>query len=246
MDLIIKAPFVPTGDQPQAIEQLTQGIEQGIPYQTLLGVTGSGKTFTIANVLQNVKRPALVLSHNKTLAAQLYSEFKEFFPENAVEYFVSYYDYYQPEAYLPHTDLYIEKDASINEDIDRLRLSATSALLSRQDCLVVASVSCIYNLGSPEDYRESLVFLDVGQIIRRDELLRHLIDIQYERNDYEFIRGKVRVRGDTIEVYPAYAQSAVRIELFGDEIEKIVEFNPVDGKKIAELSKIAIYPAKHF
>ncbi|KKQ66878.1 MAG: Excinuclease ABC subunit B, excinuclease ABC subunit B, partial [Candidatus Peregrinibacteria bacterium GW2011_GWF2_38_29] len=188
----------------------------------------------------------LVISHNKTLAAQLYSEFKEFFPQNAVEYFVSYYDYYQPEAYVPSTDTYIEKDASINDRLDRLRLSSTTSLLSRQDCLVVASVSCIYNLGSPEDYRESLVFLDVGQIIRRDELLRHLIDIQYERNDYEFIRGKVRVRGDTIEVYPAYAQSAVRIELFGDEIEKIIEFNPVDGKKITELSKIAIYPAKHF
>ena len=238
--------FKPAGDQPQAIEALTLGLKDGRKYQTLLGVTGSGKTFALAHTIAKINKPALVISHNKTLAAQLYSEFKEFFPENAVEYFVSYYDYYQPEAYVPSTDTYIEKDASINDRLDRLRLSSTTSLLSRQDCVVVASVSCIYNLGSPEDYRESLVFLDLGQIIRRDELLRHLIDIQYERNDYEFIRGKVRVRGDTIEVYPAYAQSAVRIELFGDEIEKIVEFNPVDGKKITELSKIAIYPAKHF
>src|SRR3989339_1221828 len=238
--------YNPAGDQPLAIDALAQGIGCGEKYQTLLGVTGSGKTFTLANVIAKINKPTLVISHNKTLAAQLYGEFKEFFPENAVEYFVSYYDYYQPEAYVPSTDTYIEKDASINDRLDRLRLSSTTSLLSRQDCVVVASVSCIYNLGSPEDYRESLVFLDLGQIIRRDELLRHLIDIQYERNDYEFIRGKVRVRGDTIEVYPAYAQSAVRIELFGDEIEKIVEFNPVDGKKITELSKIAIYPAKHF
>ncbi|MDO8748909.1 MAG: excinuclease ABC subunit UvrB [Candidatus Omnitrophota bacterium] len=238
--------FKPAGDQPQAIEALTQGIKDGRKYQTLLGVTGSGKTFALANTIAKINKPTLVISHNKTLAAQLYGEFKEFFPKNAVEYFVSYYDYYQPEAYVPSTDTYIEKDASINDRLDRLRLSSTTSLLSRQDCLVVASVSCIYNLGSPEDYRESLVFLDLGQIIRRDELLRHLIDIQYERNDYEFIRGKIRVRGDTIEVYPAYAQSAVRIELFGDEIEKIIEFNPVDGKKITELSKIAIYPAKHF
>src|SRR3989339_102623 len=238
--------YNPAGDQPLAIDALAQGIGCGEKYQTLLGVTGSGKTFTLANVIAKINKPTLVISHNKTLAAQLYGEFKEFFPENAVEYFVSYYDYYQPEAYVPSTDTYIEKYASINDRLDRLRLSSTTSLLSRQDCVVVASVSCIYNLGSPEDYRESLVFLDLGQIIRRDELLRHLIDIQYERNDYEFIRGKVRVRGDTIEVYPAYAQSAVRIELFGDEIEKIVEFNPVDGKKISELSKIAIYPAKHF
>ena len=238
--------FKPAGDQPQAIEALTQGIKDSRTYQALLGVTGSGKTFTLANTIAKINKPTLVISHNKTLAAQLYEEFKEFFPENAIEYFVSYYDYYQPEAYVPSTDTYIEKDASINDRLDRLRLSSTTSLLSRQDCLVVASVSCIYNLGSPEDYRESLVFLDLGQIIRRDELLRHLIDIQYERNDYEFIRGKVRVRGDTIEVYPAYAQSAVRIELFGDEIEKIIEFNPLDGKKISELSRIAIYPAKHF
>ena len=242
----LESSFKPAGDQPQAIEALTQGIKAGRKCQTLLGVTGSGKTFALAHTIAKINKPTLVISHNKTLAAQLYSEFKEFFPQNAVEYFVSYYDYYQPEAYVPSTDTYIEKDASINDRLDRLRLSSTTSLLSRQDCLVVASVSCIYNLGSPEDYRESLVFLDVGQIIRRDELLRHLIDIQYERNDYEFIRGKVRVRGDTIEVYPAYAQSAVRIELFGDEIEKIIEFNPVDGKKITELSKIAIYPAKHF
>ena len=187
--------FKPAGDQPQAIEALTQGIKDSRTYQALLGVTGSGKTFTLANTIAKINKPTLVISHNKTLAAQLYEEFKEFFPENAIEYFVSYYDYYQPEAYVPSTDTYIEKDASINDRLDRLRLSSTTSLLSRQDCLVVASVSCIYNLGSPEDYRESLVFLDLGQIIRRDELLRHLIDIQYERNDYEFIRGKVRVRG---------------------------------------------------
>lgn len=238
--------YKPAGDQPQAIAGLTRGIQKRDKYQTLLGVTGSGKTFTLANVIANVNKPVLVISHNKTLAAQLYSEFKEFFPENAVEYFVSYYDYYQPEAYIPTTDTYIEKDASINDRLDRLRLAATSSLICRSDCLVVASVSCIYNLGSPADYKESLVFIAKGQSVSRDELIRKLIELQYERNDYEFIRGGLRVRGDIIEIYPAYAQTAVRLELSGDEIEHISEFDPVSAKKITQLEKIGIYPAKHF
>lgn len=238
--------FRPAGDQPRAIEQLARGIQESEKYQVLLGVTGSGKTFTLANVIANVNRPTLVISHNKTLAAQLYSEFREFFPENAVEYFVSYYDYYQPEAYIPATDIYIEKDASINDRLDRLRLSATTSLMARRDCLIVASVSCIYNLGSPGDYRESLVFMEKGQLISRDAIIRRLIEIQYERNDYEFIRGRIRVRGDVVEVFPAYMQTAIRVELCANKIEKIMEFNPVDGLKITELEKIAIYPAKHF
>lgn len=238
--------FNPAGDQPQAIEDLARGIQEGEKYQVLLGVTGSGKTFTLANVIANVNRPTLVISHNKTLAAQLYSEFKEFFPENAVEYFVSYYDYYQPEAYIPATDTYIEKDASINDRLDRLRLSSTTSLMARRDCLVVASVSCIYNLGSPGDYRESLVFIEKGQIVSRDNIIRKLIEIQYERDDYEFIRGRLRVRGDVVEVFPAYMQTAIRVELCANKIEKIMEFNPVDGSKIAGLEKAAIYPAKHF
>ena len=238
--------FRPAGDQPRAIAGLTQGIQKKDKYQTLLGVTGSGKTFTLANLIAKVNKPVLVISHNKTLAAQLYSEFKEFFPENAVEYFVSYYDYYQPEAYIPTTDTYIEKDASINDRLDRLRLAATSSLICRSDCLVVASVSCIYNLGSPADYKESLVFIAKGQSISRDELIRKLIELQYERNDYEFIRGGLRVRGDIVEIYPAYAQTAVRLELSGDEIEHISEFDPVSAKKITSLEKIGIYPAKHF
>jgi excinuclease ABC subunit B len=211
-----------------------------------LGVTGSGKTFTLANVIEKINKPTLVISHNKTLAAQLYSEFKEFFPENAVEYFVSYYDYYQPEAYIPATDTYIEKDASINDRLDRLRLSATSSLLSRRDSLVVASVSCIYNLGSPEEYRDLLVCIEKKQTISRDELLSRLIGIQYERNDYEFIRGRVRVRGDTVEVFPAYRETTLRIEFFGDEIQNISEVEPLSAKIIAPLEKVAIYPAKHF
>ena len=238
--------FRPAGDQPRAIAGLTQGIQKKDKYQTLLGVTGSGKTFTLANLIAKVNKPVLVISHNKTLAAQLYSEFKEFFPENAVEYFVSYYDYYQPEAYIPTTDTYIEKDASINDRLDRLRLAATSSLICRSDCLVVASVSCIYNLGSPADYKESLVFIAKGQSVSRDELIRKLIELQYERNDYEFIRGGLRVRGDIVEIYPAYAQTAVRLELSGDEIEHISEFDPVSAKKITSLEKIGIYPAKHF
>ena len=238
--------FRPCGDQPQAIEKLTQGILKGKRYQTLLGVTGSGKTYTIANVIANVNKPTLVISHNKTLAAQLYSEFKDFFPHNAVEYFVSYYDYYQPEAYIPQTDTYIEKDASINDELDRLRLSATSSLMTRSDCIIVASVSCIYNLGSPTDYEEKLLRLERGEKIPRNRLLRNLIDIQYGRNDTNFYRGKFRVRGDVIDIFPAYRQTAYRIEQFGDIIEKIYEINPLTGKILETTEKIALYPAKHF
>ncbi len=238
--------FSPGGDQPQAIKRLTGGLKRGLNYQTLLGVTGSGKTFTVANVIANIGRPALVISHNKTLAAQLYSEFKEFFPENAVEYFVSYYDYYQPEAYIPHNDIYIEKDASINEDIDRLRLSATSSLMSRDDIIVVASVSCIYGLGSPGEYGEMLAFFEEGQVISRDEIINKLIAIHYDRNDYDFKRSTFRVRGDTIEVFPAYTKTAYRIEQFGDKVEHIYEIDPLTGKAILEVHKAGIYPAKHF
>jgi len=238
--------YKPCGDQPRAIEELTNSIRSGKECQTLLGVTGSGKTFTLANVIKNLDLPTLVISHNKTLAAQLYSEFKEFFPDNAVEYFVSYYDYYQPEAYVPSTDTYIEKDASINDRLDRLRLSATTSLMSRKDVLIVASVSCIYNLGSPEDYREMLVFLKKDDVISRDDIISKLIQIQYERNDYEFVRGKLRVRGDVLEIFPSYEETAIRIELLGDKIENLSEFNPVSGNKITSLEKIAIYPAKHF
>ena len=238
--------YRPCGDQPRAIEELAVSLKKGEQFQTLLGVTGSGKTFTLANLIAKVNLPTLVISHNKTLAAQLYSEFKEFFPENAVEYFVSYYDYYQPEAYIPSTDTYIEKDASINDRLDRLRLSATSSLMSRNDCLIVASVSCIYNLGSPEDYRSMLVFLEQGEEISRDDLINRFIQIQYERNDYEFIRGRLRVRGDVLEVYPSYEEKALRIEFFGDKIEKISEINPVTGEVLSTLKKAAVYPAKHF
>lgn len=238
--------YKPCADQPKAIEELVQSLSTGKGFHTLLGVTGSGKTFTLANAIAAINKPTLVISHNKTLAAQLYSEFKEFFPENAVEYFVSYYDYYQPEAYIPTTDTYIEKDASINDRLDRLRLSATSSLLSRNDCLIVASVSCIYNLGSPEEYRDLLVFIEKNQIIARDELLSRLISIQYERNDYEFVRGRFRVRGDTVEVFPAYKQTALRIEFLNDEIENIFEVEPVSANIISCLEKSAIYPAKHF
>jgi excinuclease ABC subunit B len=238
--------FKPCGDQPQAIKKLTKLILSGNKYQTLLGVTGSGKTFALANVIANVNLPTLVISHNKTLAAQLYSEFKEFFPYNAVEYFVSYYDYYQPEAYIPSTDTYIEKDASINERLDRLRLSATSSLMSRPDTLIVASVSCIYNLGSPEDYQALIVSVEKGQFISPDTLLRRLIEIQYERNDYEFIRGRLRLRGDILDVFPAYSEKALRIEFLIDKIERILEIEPVSGKVLGELEKAIIYPAKHF
>ena len=238
--------FRPQGDQPKAIKELREGILSGSRFSTLLGVTGSGKTFTLANVIAMLNLPTLVISHNKTLAAQLYSEFKEFFPQNAVEYFVSYYDYYQPEAYIPSTDTYIEKDASINDRLDRLRLSATSSLMSRSDVLIVASVSCIYNLGSPEDYSELLVKIEKKQTILRDELIHKFIQIQYERNDYEFVRGRIRVRGDTLEVFTSYQEKAVRIDFFGDRIEKIQEINPVSGQILNSLDKVAIYPAKHF
>jgi len=238
--------FKPEGDQPQAIEKLTKAIKSNKRYSTLLGVTGSGKTYTMACTIANVNKPVLVISHNKTLAAQLYSEFKEFFPYNAVEYFVSYYDYYQPEAYIPQTDTYIEKDASINDRLDRLRLSATTSLMSRKDVIIVASVSCIYNLGSPGDYKEMLVFLEVGQTIERDSVLEQLIAIQYERNDIDFSRGKFRVRGDVVEIFPAYAENGIRVEFLGDKIEKIIEFEPVGNRHACSLHKTAIYPAKHF
>ena len=238
--------FKPRGDQPKAIEQLTKDIASGKRDNTLLGVTGSGKTFTIAHIIKNLERPALVISHNKTLAAQLYGEFKEFFPNNAVEYFVSYYDYYQPEAYVPHTDTYIEKDASINDQIDKLRLSATSSLMSRKDVIIVASVSCIYGLGSPEDYAQLLLVVEKGERISREEILERLVDIHYVRNDIDFQRGKFRVRGDVIEIFPAYEAAVLRVELFGDKVEKMLEFDPLTGKKLSELDKIAVYPAKHF
>ncbi|MBI5759322.1 MAG: excinuclease ABC subunit UvrB [Planctomycetales bacterium] len=238
--------FQPAGDQPKAIEQLVKGLAEGKRDQVLLGVTGSGKTFTMANVIAQVQRPTLVLSHNKTLAAQLYSEFKEFFPHNAVAYFVSYYDYYQPEAYIPQRDIYIEKDASINEEIDRLRLSATSALVSRRDVIVVATVSCIYGLGSPKDYLEMMISLRVGESIERDDMLARLIEIQYDRNDVAFTRGKFRVRGDVVEIWPAYEEFAYRIEFWGDEIEKLTEINPTSGGEVRKLDEAYVYPAKHF
>jgi excinuclease ABC subunit B len=238
--------FQPAGDQPQAIRALVERLESGRKEQVLMGVTGSGKTFTMANVIQSVGRPTLVMSHNKTLAAQLYSEFKEFFPHNAVHYFVSYYDYYQPEAYIPQRDIYIEKDASINEQIDRLRLAATSALVTRRDVILVASVSSIYGLGSPKDYREMMVGLKIGQIVERDEMLARLVDIQYERNDTAFESGKFRVRGDCVEVYPSYEQFAFRIELWGDEVEQLSYIHPTSGEVLDRREEMYIYPAKHF
>ena len=243
----VVAPFEPTGDQPAAIAALSEGVKNGLDEQVLLGVTGSGKTYTMAKVIEQVQRPTLVLAHNKTLAAQLCSEFKEFFPDNAVEYFVSYYDYYQPEAYIPHTDTFIEKDASTNQEIDRLRHSATSSLYERKDVIVVASVSCIYGLGDPVDYANMVISLRVGQEYGREELLRRLVNIRYDRNDLAFERDKFRVRGDTVEIFPAYAQSAaVRVEFFGDEIDRISEFHPVTGQVLRTMSHIAIYPASHY
>ena len=239
--------YQPSGDQPQAIAALAEGIENGLKEQVLLGVTGSGKTFTMAKVIEQVQRPTLVLAHNKTLAAQLCAEFKEFFPNNAVEYFVSYYDYYQPEAYIPHTDTYIAKDASTNDEIDRLRLSATCALLERRDVIVVSSVSCIYGLGEPDDFANLVVSLRVGAEWDRDELLRRLVDIRYERNDIAFERNMFRVRGDTVEIYPAYYRDhAIRVEFFGDEIDRISDFNPVTGSVNRVLNHVAIYPASHY
>jgi excinuclease ABC subunit B len=242
----LQAPFEPAGDQPEAIRQLVEGLRSGRKEQVLMGVTGSGKTFTMANVIQQVQRPTLVLSHNKTLAAQLYSEFKEFFPYNAVSYFVSYYDYYQPEAYIPQRDIYIEKDASINEEIDRMRLATTSSLVSRKDVIVVASVSCIYGLGSPDDYKSMMVGLTVGDILDRDSILARLVDIQYERNDTDPSRGKFRVRGDSVEIWPSYEEFAYRIEFWGDEIERLSIINPTSGEVVDKLEQIYIYPAKHF
>ena len=247
MDFKLISDFQPTGDQPEAIRQLVDGLEKGVPFQTLLGVTGSGKTFTIANVVEKVNRPMLVLSHNKTLAAQLYGEFKQFFPENRVEYFVSYYDYYQPEAYLPVSDTYIEKDLSINEEIEKLRLSATSALLSgRRDVIVVSSVSCIYGIGNPEDFHSNTVHVKKGQTIGRNIFLRKLVDSLYSRNELEFKHGTFRVRGDTVDVFPAYADIAVRIEFFGDQVEEIYTFNPLDGHRLDLLTEYIIYPANIF
>ncbi len=245
-EFVLESELKPTGDQPQAIAQLIDGLRKGHKHQTLLGATGTGKTFCMANVIQEQQRPTLVIAHNKTLGAQLYAEFKDFFPHNAAEYFVSYYDYYQPEAYIPRTDTYIEKDASINDEIDRLRLSATSALFSRRDDIIVASVSCIFGLGSPEDYGRVVVSLNKGERRMRDKVLRHLVDVHYERNDFELSRGKFRVRGDTLEIQPAYEEVAYRIEFWGDQIERIVEVDPLTGEILKELPSLEIYPAKHF
>ena len=242
----IVSDFGPTGDQPQAVEEVVEGIEKGMVHQSLMGVTGSGKTFTMANVVERVQRPTLVIAHNKTLAAQLATEFKEFFPDNAVEYFVSYYDYYQPEAYIPRTDLYIEKDADVNEELDKLRHAATRALLTRRDVLIVASVSCIFGLGSPEEYQGFMAHVGRGEIRSPSRLSRQLIDMQYERNDYDLARGRFRVRGDTLEILPAYETIGARIEFWGDEVERIVEIDPLTGEILAERDSIDIYPAKHF
>ncbi|MCX6023276.1 MAG: excinuclease ABC subunit UvrB, partial [Chloroflexi bacterium] len=245
-DFQLVSEFAPMGDQPVAIDRLTEGLQQGMRHQTLLGVTGSGKTFTMANIIARLNRPTLVMAHNKTLAAQLYSEFKEFFPYNAVEYFVSYYDYFQPEAYIPQSDTYIEKDSDINEEVDKLRHAATRSLLERRDVIIVASVSCIYGLGSPEEYQNFMLTLERGQKTRRDHVMRRLVEQQYERNDLDFARGRFRVRGDTIDVFPAYEDIPVRIEFWGDEIERIVEVDGLTGEMLTERQKVAIYPAKHF
>ena len=240
------APYKPAGDQPKAIRQIVENLRAGVKFQTLLGITGSGKTFTMANVIAQINKPTLVISPNKTLAAQLYAEFKEFFPHNAVEYFISYYDYYQPEAYIPQTDTYIEKDASINEQLDRLRLSTTVSLMTRRDVLVVASVSCIYNLGSPQEYRETMFFLERGQSVDVEEIMFQLVNMQYERNDYELKRGTFRHRGDILEIYPAYKDEIIRVEFWGDEIDRIQVLHPVSREVFSELEKVGIYPAKHF
>src|SRR5258708_4695432 len=242
----VEAPFEPTGDQPYAIAQLTEGIQKGHKMQTLLGVTGSGKTYTVAEIVEHVPKPRLVLAPNKTLAAQLYSEYKEFFPNNAVEYFVSYYDYYQPEAYIARTDTYVEKESMLNAEIEKLRLSATRSLFERRDVLIVASVSCIYGLGSPEEYGEVVLTLKVGEEKRRNKILRHLNEIQYERNDANFVRGRFRVRGDVLEIFPAYEDVAVRVEFFGDEIERMTEIDPLTGEVLGQRQRLDIYPAKHW
>ena len=247
MEFKIVSPFSPTGDQPEAIAELTHGIKEGLPAQTLLGVTGSGKTFTMANVIEQVQKPTLILSHNKTLAAQLYSEFKNFFPENAVEYFVSYYDYYQPEAYIPTTDTYIEKDLAINEEIDRLRLSATSSLLSgRKDIIVVSSVSCLYGIGNPEDFHSNTIEVKVGGRLERNDFLRRLVDGLYSRNEIELHRGNFRVKGDTVDVYPAYQDEIVRVTFWGDEIDSIESVDPSSGHTISRFDAYNIYPANIF
>ena len=242
----IVSDFKPTGDQPQAIDRLVENVDHGLVHQTLMGVTGSGKTFTMANVVEKVQRPTLVIAHNKTLAAQLATEFKEFFPNNAVEYFVSYYDYYQPEAYIPRTDLYIEKDADVNEELDKLRHAATRALLTRRDVLIVASVSCIFGLGSPEEYQSFMAYIRKGETRSPAKLARQLIDMQYERNDFDLARGRFRIRGDTMEILPAYEEVGIRIEFWGDEVERIVQLDPLTGEMLAERDDTEIYPAKHF
>lgn len=249
MDKLFKihSEYKPTGDQPEAIENISEGFNKGLKYQTLLGVTGSGKTFTMANIIEKIQKPTLVIAHNKTLAAQLYNEFKEFFPENAVEYFVSYYDYYQPEAYVPSTDTYIEKDSSVNDEIDKLRHSATAALLERKDVIIVASVSCIYGLGDPEDYKELMISIRTGMEKDRDDVIRKLIEIQYDRNDMDFQRGTFRVRGDVLEIIPAgQSESAIRVDFFGDEIEKITEIDILTGEVLGERNHVAIFPASHY
>src|SRR6187397_1041608 len=246
MPFQLESNFEPRGDQGQAIAKLLKSVEAGNRHQTLLGVTGSGKTFTIANVIQNLNRPTLVISHNKTLAAQLYAEFKSFFPNNAVEYFVSYFDYYQPEAYIPRTDTFIEKDSSINEEIERLRLSTMSSLFARRDVVVVASVSCIYGIGSKEDYEAMVIPLRVGQEITREQFLSRLIELQYNRNDIEFSRGNFRVRGDTVEVCPASTEDAVRVEFFGEQIDRLTRFEPLTGETIETLPGVTFYPGKQF
>src|SRR5215813_9369088 len=238
--------YQPMGDQPQAIEELVQGLNSNLHHQTLLGATGTGKTFTIAQVVNKIQKPTLVMAHNKTLAAQLYSEFKEFFPRNAVEYFVSYYDYYQPEAYVPRHDLYIEKESDINDEIERLRLAATAALMSRPDVLIVASVSCIYGLGSPQAWGKAVLTITPGQTMRRDAMLRHLVHIQYDRNDVDLKQGTFRVRGDTLEILPAYNETAFRVTMFGDDVERIVEFDPLTGEILNEMEKLMVFPARHY
>jgi len=248
MDSIFKlhSKYPLSGDQPQAVDALCSALGDGSKYSTLVGVTGSGKTFTMANVIARMNRPALIISHNKTLAAQLYAEFKEFFPENAVEYFVSYYDYYQPEAYIPQTDVYIEKDSSINDDIERLRISAASSLVSRRDVIVVATVSCIYGLGSPEDFRKMMVPLRTGLQMKRDTLVERMVDIHYSRNDTAFERGIFRVRGDVVDIYPAYLDTALRVEFFGDEIDSLKKIDPLTGEKLGSLDRFDLYPASGF
>ena len=246
MDFELVSEYAPAGDQPQAIEKLTEGILAGAKHQVLLGVTGSGKTFTIANVIARVQRPTLVISHNKTLAAQLYAEFKGFFPRNAVEYFISYFDYYQPEAYIPQTDTYIEKDSATNEDIERMRLSAMSSLFSRRDVIVVASVSCIYGIGSKDDYEAMLIHLRVGQGFSREQLLEKLVALQYDRNDIAFERGQFRVRGDVVELRPAYTEDALLVGFFGDQIDRITRFKPLTGHKLEQLDAVTVYPGKQF